>query len=230
MIHIAGGTLGFISGAAAVFLRKGSRRHAMAGTVFTISMLLMAASAVYLATVKHQTSNIIGGTFTFYLVGTAWLTARRRENETSVVDWLGMLIALITGTFVLTVGIQKLVGAQVAKDGVPMGMNFFLGTVILLAAAGDIRMLLRHGISGRQRIARHLWRMCFALFVASGSIFLARAHLFPAFMRKSGALVGLTLFPLIALIFWLVRVRWVNGYRRRPTGLENSSAMTAAPN
>jgi len=214
MIHIAGGVIGFLSGTVTMFLRKGSRRHATVGTVFTISMLIMAASAVWLASMRHQTGNIVGGTFTFYLVGTAWLTARRRENETGVLDWLGMIAAFTTGAFVLTLGIQKLVGAQVAKDGVPVGMNFFLGTVILLAAAGDVRMLVRRGISGKQRIARHLWRMCFALFTASGSIFLGRAHLFPLAMRKSGALILLTVFPLLVLVFWLLRLRVTN--KRKP--------------
>jgi hypothetical protein len=37
---------------------------------------------------------------------------------------------------------------------------------MLLAAAGDLRMLLRGGLFGAQRIARHLWRMCFGLFIA----------------------------------------------------------------
>jgi len=53
-------------------------------------------------------------------------------------------------------------------------------------------MMVRGGISGTKRLARHLWRMCFALFIASASVFLARPHLFPAIFRKSGLLVLLT--------------------------------------
>jgi hypothetical protein len=63
--------------------------------------------------------------------------------------------------------------------------------------------------------------MCFALFVAAASIFLARQHLFPAFMRKSGALVFLSVLPLLLLIFWMSRIRFENvgqrtWRRRRP--------------
>jgi hypothetical protein len=90
-----------------------------------------------------------------------------------------------------------------------------MGTVATLAAIGDIRMLLRRGIAGTQRIARHLWRMCFALFIAAGSIFLARQHLFPAFMRKTGALYFLSFLPLLLMIFWLIRVRVVNAYKKK---------------
>jgi hypothetical protein len=50
--------------------------------------------------------------------------------------------------------------------------------------------------------------MCFGWFIASGSLFLARPHLFPVFMRKTGALVLLGILPLILMIFWLFRVRF----------------------
>jgi hypothetical protein len=67
-----------------------------------------------------------------------------------------------------------------------LGMYFFLGSVALLSAAEDVRMLWHGGVSGALRIARHLWRMCFALFIASASLFLARPQLFPALLRKTG--------------------------------------------
>ena len=207
-IHIAGGAVGFLSGAVAIFLRKGSRRHALAGNVFTIAMLIMAASAVVLATMKHQTGSILGGTLTFYLIATAWMTARRREQQTGFFDWAGLVIALAVAAAMASFGIQKLLHVPGTHDGVPAAMNFFLATVVLLAALGDLRMLVRGGISGTRRIARHLWRMCFGLFIASGSIFLGRQHLFPVVVRKSGALFLLTVFPLVLLIFWLVRLQF----------------------
>ena len=76
-------------------------------------------------------------------------------------------------------------------------------------------MLLRGSISATQRLARHLWRMCFALFVAAASIFLARQQVFPALFRKTGVLFFLSFLPLILLIFWLIRVRFANTYMRR---------------
>lgn len=84
-----------MSGAAAMSFRKGSPRHALAGKVFVASMLTTAAAAVYLAIVKHQTPNIIAGILTFYLVTTAWLTARRCDGETSRFDWGVLLIPLV---------------------------------------------------------------------------------------------------------------------------------------
>src|SRR5260370_18427042 len=75
-----------------MYFRKGPRRHMLAGKVFVASMLTMAAVATYLAIVRHQPSNIAGGILTFYLIGTAWLTARRKDPETSRFDWVVLLI------------------------------------------------------------------------------------------------------------------------------------------
>src|SRR5258706_4763167 len=216
-LHIVAGTLGMLSGFVAVFLLKGSRRHALVGKVFVIAMLCLSASGVLRAIMKSQPGNVLGGALTCYLVATAWMTARRREGEPGLLDWGALLVALTVGAFEMTYGFEAATSRTGLKHGYPPGPYFSFGFVALLAAAGDVRMLMRRGISGTQRIARHLWRMCFALFVAAASIFLARQHLFPAFMRKTGALVFLSVLPLLLMIFWLVRVRFANAYKQRWT-------------
>jgi hypothetical protein len=95
-------------------------------------------------------------------------------------------------------------------------MCFFMAAVLLLAAAGDIRMLARGGISGRPRIMRHLWRMCFGLFIATGSFFLGQQQVFPAFLRGSIFLTVLALVPFPLMIYWLIRVRFNNAYNVQP--------------
>ena len=222
-LHICAGTLGLLSGTFAICFRKGSRGHVLAGRIFVVSMLTMAVSAVYLGIVKHQPNNIGGGFLTFYLIGTAWLTVRRRDGETSRLDWVWLLIPLAMGVLGWMNGLDALRSGTGQKYGVPAGMHIFMGSVCLLAAGGDIRMLLRGGVSGTKRIARHLWRMCFGLFIAAGSFFLGPSnrplrllsevgigrHLPPVLFSTSLYLV-LTLFPLILLIFWLARVRLKN--------------------
>lgn len=115
----------------------------------------------------------------------------------------------------MTYGIEAAISRTGLKFGYPPWPYFFMGSVALLAATGDVRVLVRRGISGTRRIARHLWRMCFALFIAAMSIFLARQQIFPAFMRKTGALVFLSFLPLILMIFWLIRVRFTNAYKEK---------------
>jgi hypothetical protein len=136
----------------------------------------MAAGAVYLAIVRHQSNNIGGGILTFYLIGTAWLTARRRGGETSRFDWVALLIPLALGILSWMNGMKVVRSGASSQDGVPVGMTFFMGSVMLLAGAGDVRMLVRGGALGAKRIARHLWRMCFGLFIAAGSFFMGPSN------------------------------------------------------
>ncbi|HVH70821.1 MAG TPA: hypothetical protein VNB49_06905 [Candidatus Dormibacteraeota bacterium] len=226
LVHICGGTIGLLSATAAMSFRKGSSGHVRAGKVFVASMLVMAAGAAYLGITRHQPGNVGGGIFTFYLILTAWLTARRTDGETSKFDWAALLIPLALGIFTWVSGVEKMRSPEPPKDGVPAGMNLFMGSVMLLAAAGDIRMLMRGGVLGTKRIPRHLWRMCFGLFIASGSFFLGPSnrplrllstvglgqHL-PHALFSTGFYLVLTLLPLVLLVFWLGRVRFRNAYK-----------------
>ena len=221
-LHIASGTTGILSGFAASFLRKGSRRHGLAGNVFVVSMLLLSSTGAYMALLKHEPGNVMGGALTFYMVATAWVSARREGAGTSIWDWGGLLAVLMLAAFELTYGTQAALSPTGMKAGYPPGPYFMLGTVAVLATVGDIRMLVRRGISGTQRVARHLWRMSFAFFVASSSLFLARQQYFPDFMRRTGALYLLSFFPLLLLTFWLVRVRFAKPcgtHRRKPIAI-----------
>jgi hypothetical protein len=200
-----------------MLFRKGSRRHRQAGNAFVVSMLTMALCGASLAVLKRQPGNVVGGVFTFYLVGTAWTTARRREGTMSLFAWVAPLIPLAGGAILWITGLQLVRSHIMATDGVPVGMRFFMGSVMLLAAAGDIRMLIRGGIVGGKRIVRHLWRMCFGLFIATGSFFLGQQQVFPMFVRRSNVLFMLAILPLVLMIFWLVRVRFKNAYEGNAT-------------
>ena len=206
-LHIAGGIVGLLSGTVAMMYRKGSRGHRAAGNVFVVAMLIMGACGSTLALMKHQTNNVFGGLLTVYMVTTAWLAGHRRDGETSIFDWGALVFGLAIGGSLVTLGVLVANGQAPPQAGVPLGMYFFMGTIPLLAAAGDIRMLVRGGISGTPRIARHLWRMCFGLFIASGSFFLGQQQVFPPAIRKQYILAPLAILPLVLLIYWLVRVR-----------------------
>ncbi len=212
VFHVSAGVLAMFAGAAAISFRKGSRWHATAGNVFVVSMLVMATFAACLAYMKHQPNNVFGGMLTIYLVATAWATARRRDGETGVLDWIGFLFAFTIGVLGVFHGFQKMTGREPVDPGTFAFMQLFMSSVILLAGIGDLRMILR-GISGKRRIARHLWRMCFGWFIATGSFFLGQQQVFPAWLRGSPVLLVLALLPLVLLIYWMVRVRFTGVYK-----------------
>jgi len=125
------------------------------------------------------------------------------------------------------------------EDGHSAALNFFMGSVLLLAAVGDVRMLVRHGILGTKRISRHLWRMCFAWFIATVSFFLGgdrplrllsavglRQQVFRALLRTE-VLFFLAFLPLLLLIFWFIRVRFTNAFKTRALAATGSSLSSA---
>lgn len=94
VLHITGGIVGLLSGTVAMVYPKGSQGHRTAGKVFVVSMLIMAACATYLAVLKHQIGNVIGGPLTFYLICTAWLAGRRGEQKPGMFDPGALVLAL----------------------------------------------------------------------------------------------------------------------------------------
>lgn len=210
LIHICAGIVGLLSGIAAVSFRKGSARHGTAGNIFFVSMVIMAVTAALLG-------NVFAGAMTIYLVTTGWLTGRRRAGETTIFDWGALLFGLAIGLPILIDCVRMASGLNPPKPGPPVGMIVFLG-VVMLAVAGDIRMLVRGGVFGKQRVARHLWRMLFGLFIANVS-FLAQKRVV-AFVGGPKLFLVLAPVPLILIIFWLIRIRFKNVYKRKsvPSG------------
>ena len=217
ILHIAGGIVGILSGAVAVVLRKGTRRHAITGQVFVIAMLVMSSCGTFLAVVKSQPGNVLGGTVTFYLVATAWRTARRPEKAApGLFDWAALLFVLALEAVFLTSGVKALLSPTGSIWGYPAALYLIWSGVVVLFITGDVRLLARGGIFGVHRVARHLWRMCFALFIASGSFFLGQQKVMPAAVQGSPFLFVPAFLPLLLLIFWLVRVRFRNAYDGAP--------------
>jgi hypothetical protein len=72
----------------------------------------------------------------------------------------------------------------------------------------DLRFIVRGTLSASQRIARHLWRMCFAFFIATGSFFLGQQDVLPQALRGSPILLVLAFAPFALMLFWLARVRF----------------------
>jgi uncharacterized membrane protein len=214
-IHIVAGLIAIVAGFVAVYALKGEGLHRKSGMVFVYSMWVLSLTGAVIAALKHQPASVIGGSLAFYLVTTAMLTVRRRDRAFDAIDAAAMLLAIGIGVFSIKLGLDGLKSPTGTVNGVPSAMIFLFATVALLGAVGDIRVMLTGRLQGAQRIARHLWRMCFALFVASGSFFLGQAKVFPKPMRIYPLLAIPALLPLVLLLYWLLRVLFTRWYERR---------------
>ena len=212
VLHVSAGILAMLAGALAISSRKGSRRHRTAGNLFVICMLIVSAAGAWLAFRKSEPDNVLGGINAFYLVATAWATARHKATKMWAVEWSAPPFGLLVAAIWIAWAMEVTRGRMSAGQNSSAGGYFFFGVLALLCAAGDVRMLLR-GLSERQRLLRHLWRMCFGWFIATVSFFLGQQQVFPAWLRGSFFLVALAFLPALLLIFWFVRVRFSQMYQ-----------------
>jgi hypothetical protein len=215
ILHIFGGSVGLVAGTVAIAVRKGGRWHRVAGQVFVGGMLCLAVTGALIAYMRSEPPNIVAGLLTIYMVTTAWMTGRHKDGRSGAFDWVALMAAVGFLAYLWPLAFEALSRPNRMMNGVPASMSFFVGSVMLLAAAGDIRMLARGGVTGARRIGRHAWRMSFGLFIATGSFFLGKQQLFPVRWRGSVALTVLGVFPLGLLLFWAIRLRF--GKRFRPT-------------
>jgi hypothetical protein len=182
----------------------------VAGTVFFVSMLVMAAFASYLAlAIPGQISNLFGGTFTFYLVATAWMTVRRKEGTIGLPEKIALFVIVCFCLPFAFLIFQMARGAAPSIKGPVVVATYIMALVVAIAAISDARVVLAGGISGARRIARHLWRMCLALTFATGSAFTnGLPRLLPGPMHVPPAFFLPMLVPLALLVFWMIRVRF----------------------
>ena len=213
LIHVAAGGVGIVTGYAALYASKGSSLHRRSGMVFVWSMVIMAVFAAWLAASIGELGNVIAGVLTAYLVVTALTTVRPPTAGSRRVDVAAMLVALATGVAGVTLSVQSLATGDGTRDGVPAGVYLVFSAVALLSALGDVRMMRAGGIRGARRLARHLWRMCVALFIAAGSFFLGQADEFPEPVRVFPLLALLSFAPLLTMLYWLWRVRVRQSFR-----------------
>ena len=214
--HIGFGIVSVIAGPIALGARKGGPIHKRAGRVFTYSMGLSSALGAILGLIHFDQLLITfhAGLLGMTLLMSGVLAARARSPVGTF--WTGLvgicnagnLLALMfLGYFATTHGGGTLFGFA-AED------YFFLGVLTALAAIADVSLMVRQHLTMRHRIARHLWRMCTAFFIAAGSAFTGPgADVFPQALKASGILSvpeGL-IFGL--MLFWLLRTLFF----RRPS-------------
>ncbi len=207
LVHVLAGGLGLVAGAVALSAAKGARLHRKSGILFVYAMVTMSLAGAVIATVRGIETNALAGLLAAYLVITALTTVRPPAAGSRWLDLGAMLAALAIGLTSVTLGFELLVSGEGSRHGVPIPILFIFGAVGLSAGVSDVRMIRSGAIRGARRLARHLWRMCFALFIATGSFFLGQADEIPEPLRITALLVVLALAPLLLMLYWLWRVR-----------------------
>jgi len=209
-IHVVAAALGLVSGAVALSVAKGSMVHRRSGRVFFYAMIAMCASALVAAAARGQAVNVLAALMTSYLVLTGLRTVRPPSTGSRRTDIGLMLIATALGSAAMAMGLAAIAAPGGRVFGYPPFPFFLFGVLGLSGGAGDLRMVRSGALRGAPRLARHLWRMCMALFIAAASFFSIPARvaaIFPASFANSGARALPVLLVLVAMIYWLWRLR-----------------------
>lgn len=223
-IHIAAGLLALPAGTIAVAARKGGRLHAHAGTAFFASMLVLGITAAILEPFRTpEPGSPVAALFVLYFIATSWVAARRRDGRTGKFEMIACAAALGTAGFMIWGAVMD--GATTPAGP---GVIYALAGLCLLAGLLDLNAVLRRRLTPAQRIARHLWRMCFAFFIATGSFFLGQQDLLPEAVRGSPILFALAFAPFAVMAFWLVRIRFAKAVARLKLRAQTSSPPAAA--
>jgi hypothetical protein len=184
--------------------------HRKSGMVFVYAMVTMAVFGMTLAVTRDKAPeiNMPAGLITSYLVITSLMTVRplaegsrvRRPLEIGL-----MLVALGVGVIMLTFALEAIANGG-TRNGFPAFPFFLFATFGLLGFAGDLRVLQNGVPKGPPRLARHLWRMSLALFIAALSASVQIAKFLPKPVRLPVLVIPM-LAVVVTLFYWLWRVR-----------------------
>lgn len=200
-VHILGGLFALLFGYTALSATKGATLHRTSGLGFVIAMIVMSLTGALIAALKPDRGSIIAGLLTFYFVLTGVLTVKPVPGQRRI-EAIAMVSAFAFGLFAMYAG------WWLAQRGRPEAAPMFLFSAMTISAAiGDWKMLRAGGLEGTPRIKRHLWRLCFAMWVAAASFFWGPRGRVPEIIYYPALLPIPVLTPIVVMLYWLWRMR-----------------------
>lgn len=205
-IHFWVGTAAVATGCAALLLQKGSRWHRVNGFAFFLAIIFLSLSGLYLSAMRSVVFTAFLSVLTLYLVTTGWVSAKRQDDEIGWFETLACLSIFLFGIVALIAGYKGATGSIAITKDVPFGTYYVMAGLAALFTGLDLNQILRSGLFGKHRIARHLWRMCSSMLIAVTIFFLGNNHVLPEALRVPAFLLTPIFVVILLMVFWLVRV------------------------
>ena len=216
-LHILGGLFALLFGYTALYATKGATLHRKSGMGFVMAMIVMSLTGAFIASLKPDRGSIIAGLLTFYFVITGLLTVVQVPGQKRL-ERIAMVWAFVVGLFAIWAG------WWLAQRGRPEAAPMLIFSAMAIGGSiGVWKMLRAGGIEGKPRIKRHLWRLCFAMWVAAASFFWGPPGRVPEIIRIPALLPIPVLTPIVVMLYWLWRMRGKKSAR----GIVTSSPIVA---
>jgi uncharacterized membrane protein len=206
LVHVVAGALGLLSGYVALYAAKGAPLHRKSGMLFVYVMTVMATTGLFVSAIEGiaPAINVPTALLTLYMVITSLTTVR---PVAAGLRWAGT--AQMWAAFAIALGCVALALNAIGKGGAEAGLAFplflFAGAAAI-GGEGDRRLLRAGAVRGAPRLKRHLWRMCFGLFIASIAFYAGPNRLPEALRSPAFRAFGVVL-PLLVMSYWLWRLR-----------------------
>ena len=194
--HIIAGSFVLLFGIVVLCFSKGQSKHRVAGNLFFVSLLAMILS------VPNLLENPVMAILSAYYGTTAWAIVLRKEKSTGIFEIVAMISIAIISIILFNV--------VLTSTSLTPTFTFILSAWAIVAALSallDLNMILRGGLSGKHRIARHAWRTCCALLGAVMSFSANTDDYWPDFVN-SNILIYLTIGVLVFWIFRILLTKW----------------------
>jgi hypothetical protein len=214
LFHATAGAIGIITGVVAIATLKGGRTHIIAGRVFVASIVTAAVTATWLAIKSDELGFIGAGALVVYFMLTAWMAVRRPENQSGWFEIGAFLVAAAGAGLMFFAWLEARQHPELF-NGLPI---LIFAIVAALCALGDLSVVLRRGIAGKQRIMRHLWRMHLGFFAAVGSFFPGQLEMFPSWIQNIRPFILLFIPPFSVagiMLVWMVYVIFSKRFAKR---------------
>jgi uncharacterized membrane protein len=185
-----------VCGVAAFSARKGGRVHRSAGAGFLAAMILLGLSGLWLSLAREILFTVFLSLIALHAVITGWAAARPRSG-------LARAVTLGSGTVSCLIALGAVTGGAIAAaapggalNGLQPGAFHTLAAVSAVLSVFDWRYAFAPAPSRPRRLTRHLGRMGFSLFLATGIFFFGNSHALPEALRQPALLTA----PVLAVV------------------------------
>ena len=180
ILHIAGGTVGLITGTLAAAVIKGKKVHLAAGKVFFYAMLTTSVSALVISNLPGHNSILlfaVGG-FTLYMIMSGYRAVWLKRNYGKTiqsftwVDYAIGLFALTFGVLLLILSINSIRGGSFF--GIVPGV---FGIICLGYALLDYNLLFNKVSVKQVWLSNHISRMMGAMIASYTAFLVVNVHI-----------------------------------------------------
>ncbi|MEI7670194.1 MAG: DUF2306 domain-containing protein [Pseudomonadota bacterium] len=101
-VHITGGTTALICGLIAILTTKGMKVHRMAGKIYFYAMIIVAACAIVLSSIKPNPFLFSIAIFALYMTYTGYRSVKNKKFIAQWYDWLLLILNMLTSLWMIS--------------------------------------------------------------------------------------------------------------------------------